>query len=340
MAPARGGAASIADAGADGSVPWSAILAAAVTQPEELARRLGLDAAAVSASAAAGFRVRVPEPYLARIRPGDARDPLLLQVMPTAAELIEAAGFTCDPVGESQCASAPGVLRKYAGRVLLVTTGACAVHCRYCFRRHYPYDDLPRGREWWGGALALIAADPGLEEVLLSGGDPLTLPDSLLARLAGDLAGIAHVRRLRVHTRLPIVIPQRVDAALLRWLAGTRLQPVVVVHANHPAEIDAACAAALRRMREAGITVLNQSVLLAGVNDDEAVLAELSRRLFDAGCLPYYLHALDPVAGAAHFLVADDRARAIHAQLAARLPGYLVPRLVREIPGAAGKLPL
>ncbi len=334
----RGEGGLVAGTVSDGSAPWQRILAAAVRDPAELARRLGVE---VAPAAAGDFPLLVPEGYLARIRPGDPADPLLLQVLPQAAELApQPEGYSVDPLAESDCASVPGLLRKYAGRALLVTTGACAIHCRYCFRRHFPYAELPRGRAWWDAAVAAIAADPSIGEVLLSGGDPLTLPDRQLAALAAALAEVPQVRRLRIHTRLPIVIPERVDAALVGWLAGGRLEPVVVVHANHPREIAADVAAALRRLREAGVTVLNQSVLLRGVNDAAATLAELSQALFAAGCLPYYLHALDRVRGAAHFAVADDRALAIHADLAARLPGYLVPRLVREVPGAPGKTPL
>jgi L-lysine 2,3-aminomutase len=218
-----------------------------------------------------------------------------------------------------------------------VTTGACAVHCRYCFRRHYAYDELPRGRRWWDAAVEYIRADTSIQEILLSGGDPLTLPDSQLAELAQDLAAIPHLQRLRVHTRLPVVLPNRVDEHLLGWLAGTRLAAVVVIHVNHPQEISVEVKAACGRFRSAGVTVFNQSVLLRQVNDSADVLVELSLRLFDAGVLPYYLHVLDHVAGAAHFLVDDQRAKELHLAVAARLPGYLVPRLVREEPGQAGK---
>ncbi|MFM2089835.1 MAG: L-lysine 2,3-aminomutase [Planctomycetota bacterium] len=327
----------------DGSAPWQGILARAVRDPALLLARLGLDPGLLpgSRAAAADFPCLVPEGYLARMRPGDPRDPLLLQVLPHGTELApQPAGYGLDPLAETGCSPLPGFLHKYQGRALLVTTGACAVHCRFCFRRHFPYDELPRGRQWWAPALERIAADATLHEILLSGGDPLTLPDAVLGRIAADLAAVPHLRRIRIHTRLPIVLPERVDGRLLAWLAGSRLQAVVVVHANHPQEIDASVAAALGRLRGAGITVLNQSTILAGVNDDVMVLAELSERLFAAGALPYYLHAFDPVAGAAHFAVDDGRARTIHRALQARLPGYLVPRLVREIPGEPGKTPL
>jgi L-lysine 2,3-aminomutase len=327
--------------------PWQRELAAAVASRAELLDLLGLPgesaggaegAARAAARAAADFPVRVPRGFVARMRPGDPRDPLLLQVLAAAVEIEPVPGWGADPLAESEVQPVPGVLHKYRGRALLVVTGACAVHCRYCFRRHFPYGERSLTRSAEDAALAWLAGEPTVEEVLLSGGDPLTLPDRRLAELAARLAAIPHLRRLRVHTRLPIVLPERVDDALLAWLAGTRLSPVVVVHANHAREIDAAVAAALGRLRAAGVPVLNQSVLLAGVNDSADALADLSEALFAAGALPYYLHLLDPVAGAAHFDVPEPRARALHADLAARLPGYLVPRLVREVPGAPGKV--
>ncbi len=274
------------------------------------------------------------------MRRGDLADPLLRQVLPVGAENADIDGFTVDPLHEEAAAVVPGLLHKYHGRALLVTTGACAVHCRYCFRRHFAYDDLPRGRRWWDAAVAAVATDPTLAEVLLSGGDPLTLPDGQLAALVADLARIPHLSRLRVHTRLPVVLPERVDDHLLAWLTGSRLRPVVVIHANHPQELSPAVLAACGRLRQAGVTVLNQAVLLAGINDHADVLVALSEGLFAAGVLPYYLHQLDRVAGTAHFSVPDARAIALLDDVAARLPGYLVPRLVREEPGRRGKTPL
>jgi EF-P beta-lysylation protein EpmB len=235
---------------------------------------------------------------------------------------------------------APGLLQKYAGRVLLVTTGACAVHCRYCFRRHFPYQNSPHSLDGWDRAIDQIAADSSIQEVLLSGGDPLTLVDDTLARLAERLAAISHVRRLRVHTRLPIVIPERICDEMLAWLCGTRLRPILVVHANHPAEIDDAVAAALARLLHAGVMLLNQTVLLRGVNDDAQTLCQLSERLIEVGVMPYYLHQLDRVAGAAHFEVPEQTGRAIIRQMRARLPGYAVPRYVREVPGSPNKVVL
>jgi EF-P beta-lysylation protein EpmB len=224
--------------------------------------------------------------------------------------------------------------------VLLVTTGACAIHCRYCFRRHYAYDELPPAAEAWAPALAAIAADASIDEVILSGGDPLTLSDARLAALAEQLAAIPHVRRLRIHSRLPIVLPERVDDELLAWLSGTRLTPVMVVHANHAAELDDEVAAACARLSAAGAMLLNQTVLLRGVNDDAQALAALSRRLIELRVTPYYLHQLDRVAGAAHFEVPVERGLALVEQLRAELPGYLVPRYVHEVAGEASKRPL
>jgi len=300
-------------------------------EPEEL----GLDEAAWR-----DFPLRVPRGFAARMRRGDPHDPLLLQVLPSAAELLPAPGFVADPLAERRAVKAPGLLHKFAGRVLLITTGACAVHCRYCFRRHFPYAEHRPWADGWRQALACVAGDASIREVILSGGDPLVLDDDKLAALALALADLGHVRRLRLHSRLPIVLPERVDDALLAWLSGTRLQPVVVIHANHPNEIDGGVRAALARLRSAGVALLNQAVLLRRVNDDAAVLAALSESLFAAGVLPYYLHLLDPVAGAAHFEVGETRARRLHAELAARLPGYLLPRLVREVPGAPSKVAL
>ena len=321
---------------------WQQELAEAITRPEELAAALGLAPTVFARADEAGrhFRLRVPRSFVARMRPGDPRDPLLLQVLPGAAELADEAGYGADPVGESSALRAPGLLQKYRGRALLITTQACAVHCRYCFRREFPYAQQNAEAPRWGEALAEIAADPSLEEILLSGGDPLSLSNARLESLTRALAAIAHVRRIRVHTRQPVVLPSRVDEGLTRWLRASALPIVFVLHINHPNELDAQLAAACARLKATGVTLLNQSVLLAGVNDEIEVLWQLSQRLFEAGVLPYYLHALDPVKGAAHFRVTDERARSLAGELAARLPGYLVPRLVREVAGAPAKIAL
>lgn len=280
----------------------------------------------------------VTEAFAGRMRPGDRHDPLLRQVLPLADEDLATPGFGPDPVGDAASRAVKGVLHKYRGRALLITTGACPIHCRYCFRREFDY----AGDGLSGGALAeavdYIAATPDVEEVILSGGDPLMLGNQRLRRLTDALTAIPHVRRLRIHSRMPVTLPARIDDALLEWLEQLEQQAVVVVHANHANEFDPTVAAALSRMRQAGATVLNQAVLLAGVNDTVPALARLMEIGFEAGALPYYLHLLDRVSGSAHFEVDRDRAVALVAALRERLPGYLVPRLVEERAGAPCKL--
>lgn len=318
---------------------WQHELAHAIRDPAELLALLDLDPALLPAARAAAkaFPLRVPRGYAARMRCGDPGDPLLCQVLPLAAELDTVTGFGRDPVGDLAAMTVPGLLHKYRGRVLLATTGACAIHCRYCFRRHFPYEAANPARNHWQQALDYIARDGSIDEVILSGGDPLTLADDKLADLCRRLAAIPHLARLRFHTRLPIVLPERITPALLTAIRPTRLASVVVVHANHANEIDDDVRRALAALKQAGHTLLNQSVLLRGVNDDIDALCALSQRLFDAGVLPYYLHLLDRVQGAAHFDVDSETARRLHAALSARLPGYLVPRLVREEAGQLGK---
>jgi EF-P beta-lysylation protein EpmB len=321
---------------------WQAELSEAISSPEELIAALGLDHGLLPAArkAAASFRLRVPRSYVARMRAGDPADPLLRQVLPIERELDLVPDFVADPLGEHAALRAPGLLQKYRGRALMITTSACAVHCRYCFRREFPYSEQTAESPRWRAALAEIGRDSSLEEVILSGGDPLSLSDARLKSLTDALAIIPHVRRLRVHTRQPVVLPSRVDEGLLAWLQTLKIPVVFVLHVNHPNEIDADVRSACEMLRKAGVTLLNQTVLLRGVNDDVEILAELSRRLFDAGVLPYYLHVLDRVRGAAHFEVPQTEAQAIAGQLAARLSGYLVPRLVREIYGAPAKVTL
>jgi EF-P beta-lysylation protein EpmB len=317
-----------------GSRRWRAI-----SDPAGLLAALELDPAWLPAAQAAArlFPLRVPRAFVARMRRGDPLDPLLRQVLPLAEECLTHSGFGADPVGDLAAMAAPGVLHKYAGRVLLTATGACAVHCRYCFRRHFPYAESRAGTDHWQAALDYLAQDQSLREVILSGGDPLTLSDRRLSEFIHAAADIAHLERLRIHTRLPVVLPERVTPELVRTLTSTRLATVVVIHANHANEIDDAVLGASARLRSAGVTLLNQSVLLRGVNDSADALANLSEKLFSLGVLPYYLHLLDRVQGAAHFEVPEDEARDLMAQLTARLPGYLVPRLVREVAGAPGK---
>ena len=319
--------------------PWQRAMAEAITDPHELCAALELDPALVvpAHAAARSFRLRVPRGFLARMEKGNPRDPLLLQVLPVGAELAPMPGFDRDPVGDLDSVAARGLLHKYHGRALLVATGACAIHCRYCFRRHYPYAEQSALHEGWSEAIEALRREASIEELILSGGDPLSLSDRRLRALTGELLRVPHLRRLRIHTRLPVVLPERVDGELLAWLGDMPWQKVMVLHVNHAREIDDAVARACRDLAGAGVTLLNQSVLLAGVNDCAATLQDLSEALFSIGVLPYYLHLLDRVAGAAHFDVSDERALALHAALLSTLPGYLVPRLVREIPGAASK---
>jgi EF-P beta-lysylation protein EpmB len=321
---------------------WQSQLARAITEPAGLLAAVGLGEEWLPAAQAAArlFPLRVPRGFVARMRKGDPHDPLLRQVLPLAEECLTAEGFGADPVGDLAAMAVPGLLHKYRARVLLTVTGACAVHCRYCFRRHFPYTDANPAVDRWHAALEYIAGDASITEVILSGGDPLTLSDRRLAELVRQLETIRHLRRLRLHTRLPIVLPERVNDELLAWLGDTKLKTVIVVHANHAQELDGPVRAALGTLKVAGAELLNQSVLLRGVNDSVEALADLSEALFDAGTLPYYLHMLDKVQGAAHFEVDETAARRLMQELQARLPGYLVPRLVREVPGGPGKLAL
>lgn len=321
---------------------WQVELQEAIRDPRELCRAVGLpaDLAPAAAGAAANFHCLAPASYVARMERGNPRDPLLLQALPAPAELQAAPGFTEDPVGEAAAALTPGLLQKYPGRALLITTSACPVHCRYCFRRHFPYGDRPTGPEPWEPALAALRSDPSVEEIILSGGDPLTLSDARLRALTEQLARIPHLARLRIHTRTPVMIPSRVTEELIAWLSGGRLSPVVVLHANHARELDAHVAAAADRLRRAGVLLLNQAVLLAGVNDTVDALCELSRRLIEIGVVPYYLHQLDRVAGAAHFETSIECGRSLIAEMRRRLPGYAVPQYVQEQPGVLHKVPL
>lgn len=321
---------------------WQRLWREAVRDGGELLGLLDLEPAALglSAEAARQFPLRVPRGFVSRMRRGDPDDPLLRQVLPVDAEMQPAPGFSLDAVGDGAATAGDGVIRKYNGRALLVATGSCAINCRYCFRRHFPYAEQTASASGWEAALERIGADTGIEEVILSGGDPLSLSDAKLAALTDGLRGMPHVRRLRIHSRLPVVLPERVDEGLLGWLESLPWPVAVVLHANHANEFDGSVDAALARLRGTGATLLNQAVLLRGVNDSVEALAALSTRGFDAGVVPYYLHQLDRVQGAAHFEVDDARARALHAALAARLSGYLVPKLVREVAGDPGKRPL
>lgn len=317
------------------AIDWRRDCREALSEPAELDRRLALRAETASGEASARFPLRAPEPFLSRVRPGDPDDPLLRQVLPSDAELEEAEGFVRDPVGDLQVATGGGLLQKYRGRALLIATGACPIHCRYCFRRHFPYGEQATADPT--ELAATLRTMPDVQELILSGGDPLMLSDARLGALIAAAESVPHLRRLRIHTRMPVAVPARITDALCRHLGTGRLRPVVVVHCNHPDEIDDEVRGALARLASAGVTLLNQSVLLRGVNDDADTLVRLSETLFAAGVLPYYLHLLDRAAGTAHFEVPESEAREIHRRCSARLPGYLLPRLARETAGEPGK---
>lgn len=317
---------------------WQQSLATAIRDPQELLRALDLEpTVACSPAAVAQFPLRVPRSFVGRMRPGAPHDPLLRQVLPLDEECRPVPGFAADPVGDGPSRRSAGLLHKYHGRALLIASGLCAVHCRYCFRRHYEYAAEPRTLAEWTPALDAIAGDETLAEVILSGGDPLLLSDRRLEELIERLDAIPHLCRLRIHSRLPIVLPNRVTDGLLAALTGSRLRVLLVVHSNHGAELVDDCADALRQLVRAGLVTLNQAVLLRGVNDTLADQQLLSERLIDLGVLPYYLHQLDRVQGAAHFEVPDATGRALVRELRKRVPGYAVPRFVREIAGEPHK---
>lgn len=321
---------------------WQDALNDLIRTPEALIETLNLDPGLLTKAQQAGadFKLKVPRAFVARMEKGNINDPLLRQVLPLAAELTATPGYSQDPLNEQATNPHPGLIHKYHGRVLLIVTGSCAIHCRYCFRRHFPYEDNRPNRDAWQNALQYIQDDPSITEVIYSGGDPMTAPDKQLAWLTAQIASIPHVQRLRIHTRLPIVIPQRITPECLDWMSGSRLQTSMVIHSNHANELDESVAQSLQHLRKAGITLMNQTVLLHGINDSEDTLTKLSERLFACGVLPYYLHLLDKVSGAAHFSVSRARALQLHAHLRDTLPGYLVPRLVQEIPHAPSKTPI
>lgn len=264
-------------------------------------------------------------------------DPVLAQFLPTAAETIETAGYHNDPVGDHQATQVPGLIHKYHGRVLLIASGSCAVNCRYCFRRHFPYSQSFAPRKHWQASLDYIAQNPSIHEVILSGGDPLTLENKSLAVLTDALTAIAHVKTLRIHSRIPVVLPDRIDSSFLQWAKQLSLNKVMVMHVNHAQELGPAARSAIADLNQAGFTLLNQSVLLKNINDSAEVLTDLSHQLFASGVLPYYLHQMDAVQNAAHFTVAEADAIKIHQQLMTQLPGYLVPKLVKEVAGQRSK---
>jgi L-lysine 2,3-aminomutase len=321
---------------------WQSLLKEVITDPAILLDQLELDSRLLPAAqrVAKLFSLRVPIGFLARMKKGDPDDPLLQQVLPLAAEEIVSVGFSHDPLQEHAVNPLPGLLHKYHGRVLLTITGACAINCRYCFRRHFPYTENIAGGKAWQNILEYIAADASIREVIFSGGDPLLAPDHYLKRCLDDLADIAHVNSLRIHSRLPIVLPERISTEFLNWFTSTRLQTVLVTHSNHANECDDSVKQAIENLRQRKIMVLNQAVLLKGVNDNAEALINLSQRLFECGILPYYLHCLDKVQGAAHFAVDEEKARQLMTTLREKLPGYLVPKCVYEQAGAHSKLPI
>lgn len=321
---------------------WQEELATAIRDPAKLFQQLDLDPTQLNNSGAAqhAWSIRVPLPYVQRMRKGDINDPLLKQVLPLGAEMLSVPGFSNDPLGEEDANPVSGVVHKYYGRALLIISPACAIHCRYCFRRHFPYEDNTLGKDEWQTALDYLAQDESISEVIYSGGDPLAANDNFLLWITEQIAAIPHIKRLRIHTRLPLVIPSRIDKSCLHWLTSTRLKVVMVWHINHPNEIDLAVKQTALNLKRQGIELLNQSVLLNQVNDSTKVLGKLSEELFEAGIMPYYIHRLDKVAGAAHFNVSDEKVQQLQQELLALLPGYLVPRFVCEQAEARNKLAL
>ncbi|MGY4677405.1 EF-P beta-lysylation protein EpmB [Pasteurella sp. P03HT] len=311
---------------------WTDHLANAISDPKILLKTLNLPIHAFEKDIAARqlFPMRVPLPFVAKMEKGNPNDPLFLQVMTAYDEFTQVEGFTTDPL-EEQEAIVPSVLHKYHNRLLLMVKGGCAINCRYCFRRHFPYADNKGNKTNWQKALDYIAERPEIEEVIFSGGDPLMAKDHELAWLIEQLDQIPHIKRLRIHTRLPVVIPQRITDALCQILAASRLQKVCVTHINHPNEIDALLSQALAKLKHINVTLLNQSVLLKGINDNAHTLKQLSDKLFQANILPYYLHLLDKVEGASHFYLEDQHALNIYKELQSITSGYLVPKLAREI---------
>jgi len=321
---------------------WRSALADLVTSPQELFEMLSLSPSQDwdLGSEKKPFPLRVPREFVQRMRPGDPDDPLLRQVLPLQAESERTSGYSLDPLAEITAEATPGLLQKYRGRALLVLTGVCAIHCRYCFRRHFPYADSSVGSHHLAETMSALAADQSISEVILSGGDPLMLGDDYLRDCVKRLESMPHLTRLRIHTRLPIVIPSRVDDEMLAWLSGTRFNTVIVVHVNHANELDGSVASALAALDKVGVTLLNQAVLLKGVNDNVEALQNLSIRLFENKVLPYYLHLLDKVQGAAHFDVDEATARQLIEAVRAQLPGYLVPRLAQEVAAQPAKMVL
>ena len=326
---------------------WQQLLSDSTLTLAELLEKLAISPADFAASvdgdpdsSPQDFPIRAPAPFIDRMVKGDINDPLLRQVLPLVKEHDITPGYTADPLHEADFNNTPGLIHKYRSRALLIVTKACAIHCRYCFRRHFPYEDNQPSRAMWAKALDYLQQHPEINEVIYSGGDPLASSNSQLSWLSQQIATISHIKTLRIHTRLPVVLPQRIDPALLELLQQWPGKKVVVIHSNHANELDESVKMAIDKLKAIDVTVLNQTVLLKGINDSANALVELSERLFDIGVLPYYLHLLDTVSGAAHFAISDTQAKAIMAEVTARLPGYLVPRLVREEADKPSKTPI
>ena len=318
---------------------WKAELSNCIRSLDQLLQQLGLNSKDLRASTIASqdFPIKVPQHYVQLMEYGNPQDPLLKQVLPIEAELYQDPNFNIDPVNESEYNPVPGIVHKYRNRVLMIISPNCAINCRYCFRRHFPYQENRQSKQQWLQALDYLKTRPEINEVIYSGGDPLAANDNFLSWLTQQIESIKHIKRLRIHTRLPVVIPSRVDSQLLDWLGNTRLKPTMVLHINHANEIDSKLCQAVDALKSVGITMLNQSVLLKGVNDSSEQLIALSEKLFDAGIMPYYLHMLDPVQGASHFDIPEDQALKIFSQMQAELPGFLLPKLVQERAGETSK---
>ena len=322
---------------------WQSQLSDLITDPSELLHVLELSSEQLLSGAIMAseqFKLRVPRAFVRKMQVGNPLDPLLLQVLPHHLEFEEHPEFVTDPLGEEAANQMPGVLHKYQSRFLLTLTGACAIHCRYCFRRHFPYqENLPKNEDWLK-IKHYIEQNPSINEVILSGGDPLTLSNRKLALWIERLSSLDQIKIVRIHSRVPIVIPNRLDEEFISILKNSRLRIIVVVHSNHASELDDFTCSKLLQLSLHHITVLNQAVLLKGVNDSAQSLTELSYRLFEARVMPYYLHVLDKVKGAQHFDLRSSQIDQIYNDVLASLPGYLVPKLVREIAGEKNKTPL
>jgi EF-P beta-lysylation protein EpmB len=321
---------------------WNKVLSGAAKDVKSLLTQLNIPLSDLTQrqQACLDFPLLVPQPFIDKMEKGNINDPLLLQVLPQSAELEVVDGFINDPLAEKNSNLQKGLIHKYHGRVLVLLSTGCAVNCRYCFRRHFPYNENRIGKNDWAGILDYVSQDTSIEELILSGGDPLMLSDQQLEKFIKQAETIPHLERLRIHTRLPVVIPQRITAKLVKILHASRFDCAVVLHINHSQELDSELTQRLLMLRNASIILLNQAVLLRGVNDSLQAQMELSKALFKAGVLPYYLHLLDKVKGAHHFEVPEKEAQQLHQQLLLKLSGYLVPKLVREESGKGSKTPV